>query len=108
VRQVTPEFRLDANNVAVVAEICRRLDGIPLALELAAARMQVLSPSAFLQRLDRRLNLLSGGSVDLPERQRTLRNTDLVRPARPPAGPAATSTCPARATCERHCHRTRC
>ena len=75
VREVTPEFSLDDSNVAAVAEICRRLDGIPLALELAAARTQLLPPAALLQRLDHRLNLLSSGPVDLPERQRTLRNT---------------------------------
>jgi predicted ATPase/DNA-binding CsgD family transcriptional regulator/DNA-binding XRE family transcriptional regulator len=75
VRQVSAEFNLDDNNVAAVAEICRRLDGIPLALELAAARMQLLSPAALLHRLDDRLSLLSSGHVDLPERQRTLRNT---------------------------------
>ena len=74
-REVTPEFSLDDGNVVAVAEICRRLDGIPLALELAAARSQLLPPAALLQRLDRRLHLLSGGPVDLPERQRTLRNT---------------------------------
>jgi predicted ATPase/DNA-binding XRE family transcriptional regulator len=75
VREVTPEFSLDDSNVATVAEICRRLDGIPLALELAAARTQLLTPLALLHGLDDRLNLLTNGSVDLPERQRTLRNT---------------------------------
>jgi predicted ATPase len=75
VREVLSEFSLDNSNVAAVAEICRRLDGLPLALELAAARMQLLSPAALLSRLDRRLHLLSDGPVDLPERQRTLRNT---------------------------------
>lgn len=58
-----------------VAEICRKLDQMPLALELAAARVKVLSPSQILARLERRLPLLTGGARDLPERQRTLRAT---------------------------------
>ena len=58
-----------------VAEICRRLDNLPLALELAAARSKLLSPSALLQRLDAALPLLTGGASDRPERQRTLRAT---------------------------------
>ena len=58
-----------------VAEICRRLDGLPLALELAASRMKVLDPVHLLQRLDRRLPLLTGGARDAPERQQTLRAT---------------------------------
>jgi predicted ATPase/class 3 adenylate cyclase len=65
--------RLDAD--ATVAEVCRRLDDLPLALELAAARSKLLSPAALLQRLDAALPLLAGGAVDLPERQRTLRAT---------------------------------
>jgi predicted ATPase len=80
-----PEFRLEAENADAVAEICRRLDGIPLALELAAARARVLSSAALLRRLERRLPLLTGGPADLPERQRTLRSTltwshDLLAP----------------------------
>ena len=60
---------------ATVAEVCRRLDNLPLALELAAARARLLSPAALLRRLDAALPLLSGGAHDLPERQRTLRAT---------------------------------
>ena len=60
---------------ATVAEVCRRLDNLPLALELAAARAKLLSPAALLQRLDAALPLLSGGARDLPERQQTLRAT---------------------------------
>jgi non-specific serine/threonine protein kinase len=70
-----PGFVLTDENAPAVAEIVRRLDGLPLALELAAARVPVLSPAALLARLDRRLPLLTGGVHDLPERQRTLRNT---------------------------------
>lgn len=69
------DFALDRDNAAAVAEICRRLDGIPLALELAAARTAVLSPQGLLQRLDRRFELLGSGASDLPDRQKTLRST---------------------------------
>jgi hypothetical protein len=72
-RNVKPEFGEGAESAAAVAEICRRLDGLPLAIELAAARARVLSPQAMLARLDRRLTLLTGGAQDLPERQRTMR-----------------------------------
>ena len=58
-----------------MAEICRRLDGLPLALELTAARIRVLPPTAMLARLDRRLPLVTGGARDLPARQQTLRGT---------------------------------
>jgi predicted ATPase len=70
-----PGFELTAGNAAAVAEICRRLDGVPLAIELAAARVRLLPPQALLSRLDQRFSLLTGGARDLPERQRTLRNT---------------------------------
>ena len=68
-------FELTAGNAAAVAEICRRLDGLPLAIELAAARVRVLPPQALASRLDQRFSVLTGGARDLPERQQTLRNT---------------------------------
>jgi predicted ATPase len=74
-RALEPGFALTTENVFVVAEICRRLDGLPLALELAAAWVKVLPPAAMLARLERRLPLLTGGARDLPTRQRTLRDT---------------------------------
>jgi predicted ATPase len=70
-----PDFELTGGNAAAVAEICRRLDGLPLAIELAAARVRLLPPQALLSRLDQRFSLLTGGARDLPERQQTLRNT---------------------------------
>src|SRR5262249_4482019 len=70
---VRPEFSISDENAATVAEICHRLDGLPLAIELAAARIRVLSREAMLSRLDDRLTLLAGGPVDLPDRQRTIR-----------------------------------
>jgi predicted ATPase len=70
-RAVSPDFE----PVESVSEICRRLDDLPLALELAAARVKTLSPAQMLERLDHRLPLLTGGARDLPERQRTLRTT---------------------------------
>ncbi|MCU0264933.1 MAG: hypothetical protein MUC45_02300 [Actinomycetia bacterium] len=75
VAAANPGLRLDAPQRAAAAEICRRLEGVPLALELAAARTRVLPPSVLLGRLTRALDELTGGPVDLPERQRTLRTT---------------------------------
>ena len=66
-------FDLTPASVRAVAEICRRLDGLPLAIELAAAKAKLLPPSALLQRLEQRLPLLTDGAADLPERQRTMR-----------------------------------
>jgi predicted ATPase len=71
---VLPDFELTATNGATVARICRRLDGLPLAMELAAARVKLFPPQALLDRLDRGLQLLAGGTRDLPERQQTLRD----------------------------------
>ncbi len=68
-----PSFALTAENAATIAEICARLDGLPLAIELAAARIRILAPAQMLGRLERRLALLVGGGRDLPVRQQTLR-----------------------------------
>ncbi|HET9370029.1 MAG TPA: tetratricopeptide repeat protein, partial [Vicinamibacterales bacterium] len=68
-------FTLDASNAAAIAEICARLDGLPLAIELAAARVRMLTPAAMLQRLQHSFELLTGGARDLPARQQTLRAT---------------------------------
>jgi predicted ATPase len=81
-----PNFELNQENATAVTEICARLDGLPLAIELAAARVKVLSPSAMRTRLASRLQLLTGGARDLPQRQQTLRaaidwSYDLLTPA---------------------------
>jgi len=72
---VKPDFQLTDTTAPVVAEICRRLDGLPLAIELAAARVRLLDPASLLARLEHRLQFLVGGAGDLPARQQTLRNT---------------------------------
>ena len=73
--QLRPDFTLTEDNAAAVAEICRRLEGLPLAIELAAARTRLLDPRVLLRRLARSLDALGTGSVDMPERQHTLRAT---------------------------------
>jgi len=72
---VKPDFALTSENAPVVAEICCRIDGLPLAIELAAARAKMLPPEAMLARLENRLDTLTGGARDLPARQQTLRKT---------------------------------
>ena len=72
---VWPDFAITSENATAVRDICSRLDGLPLAIELAAARTRLLPPSAILDRLQSRLQLLTGGALDLPERQQTLRKT---------------------------------
>jgi predicted ATPase/DNA-binding CsgD family transcriptional regulator len=72
---VKPDFQITPANARAIGEICSRLDGLPLALELAAARVKLLSPQALLVRLEHRLSILTGGVQDVPVRQQTLRNT---------------------------------
>jgi predicted ATPase len=72
---VQPTFTLNQSNAMAIAEICVRLDGLPLAIELAAARTRVLSPQSLLDRLDKRLEVLTHGARNLPVRQQTLRDT---------------------------------
>jgi predicted ATPase/DNA-binding CsgD family transcriptional regulator len=74
-RAVDPRFAVTNDSLTDIAEICRRLDGLPLAIELAAARIRVLTPSALRERLERRLPLLVGGARDAPLRQQTMRDT---------------------------------
>ena len=74
-RSARPGFQLTDANAGALAEICRRLDGLPLAIELAAVRLQIMPVQALLSRLENQLGVLTGGVRDLPERQRTLRAT---------------------------------
>jgi predicted ATPase/DNA-binding CsgD family transcriptional regulator len=85
-QDIRPAFRLGTTNAAAIVEICRRVDGLPLALELAAARIRVLPPEAMRDRLSNGLSLLTRGARDLPARQQTMRATiawsyDLLNPA---------------------------
>jgi predicted ATPase/class 3 adenylate cyclase len=73
--EVYSNFEITTDNVSTIASICIRLDGLPLAIELAAARLKIFSPEELLVRLSSRLDLLRGGARDLPSRQQTLRNT---------------------------------
>lgn len=82
---IKPDFQLTPANAQIVAQICLRLDGLPLAIELAAKRIKLLPPQALLTRLEHRLNVLSGPLLDVPARQQTLRSTlawsyDLLKP----------------------------
>jgi predicted ATPase/transcriptional regulator with XRE-family HTH domain len=84
-RAAVADFTVTESNAEAIAEICRRLDGLPLAIELAAARVKMLAPATLLGRLERRLAVLTGGGPDLPRRQQTLRATlewsaDLLKP----------------------------
>ena len=74
-RAVVPDFEPGPEQAPYVVEICRRLDGLPLAIELAAARVKFLPPRTLLRKLDRRLDVLTGGPRDLPDRQQTIRST---------------------------------
>jgi predicted ATPase/DNA-binding CsgD family transcriptional regulator len=74
-KAIRSDFQVTPDNAAAIAEVCIRLEGLPLTIELAAARVKVFTPQALLARLDRQLQVLTGGARDLPERQRTLRST---------------------------------
>jgi len=74
-RQRRPDFALTPQNSAVIQDLCARLDGLPLAIELAAARIRLLTPQTMLDRLSERFTLLTGGPADTPLRQRSLRDT---------------------------------
>ncbi len=74
-RATVPDFKLTSSNTRVIAEICTYLDGLPLAIELAAARIKLLPPGALLARLEHRLQILTSGAKDAPVRHQTLRNT---------------------------------
>jgi predicted ATPase len=85
-QQVRPDFDVTDDNADAIAKLCRHLDGLPLALELAAARVSLLSPTAMVERLDQRLTWLNNGARDRPGRQRTMRSTiawshDLLAPS---------------------------
>ncbi len=84
-RAVKPDFKIDQENAAEIAEICSRLDGLPLAIELAAARSNMFTPNMIRDRLDRRFSLLTSDSQNIPQRQQTLKGTldwsfDLLKP----------------------------
>jgi predicted ATPase len=70
-----PSFGLDEDNASIIADICSRLDGLPLALELAAARMRLFKPAVMLEKLKNKLAVLTSGARDLPRRQQTIRST---------------------------------
>ncbi|MGZ3618125.1 MAG: LuxR C-terminal-related transcriptional regulator [Ktedonobacteraceae bacterium] len=70
-----PDFQMNETNAGIIAKVCMQLEGLPLAIELAAARIKLLPPKALLTRLEHRLRILTGGSRDVPARQQTLRNT---------------------------------
>ncbi|MEJ2398517.1 MAG: transcriptional regulator, partial [Gammaproteobacteria bacterium] len=72
---IKPDFLLTKENAPDILEICHHIDGLPLAIELAAARVKLLTPKAIHERLNQKLSLISGGARDMPARHQTLRNT---------------------------------